>query len=42
MTLVPLEAMACARSVVATDVAGIVDSVPETAGAIVPADDGPR
>jgi glycosyltransferase involved in cell wall biosynthesis len=41
MTLVPLEAMACARSVVATDVAGIVDSVPESAGEIVPADDGP-
>jgi glycosyltransferase involved in cell wall biosynthesis len=40
MALVPLEAMACARSVVATDVTGIVDSVPPNAGAIVPADDG--
>ncbi len=35
MPLVPLEAMACARSVVATSVAGIVESVPEGAGAIV-------
>ena len=41
MALVPLEAMACARSVVATDVTGIVDSVPPNAGAIVPAGDGP-
>jgi len=41
MALVPLEAMACARSVVATDVTGIVDSVPGNAGAIVPAGDGP-
>ena len=40
MALVPLEAMACARSVVATDVSGVVDSVPPNAGAIVPADDG--
>jgi glycosyltransferase involved in cell wall biosynthesis len=39
MALVPLEAMACARSVVATDVNGIVDSVPPQAGAIVPVDD---
>ena len=40
MALVPLEAMACARSVVATDVTGTVDSVPTNAGAIVPAGDG--
>lgn len=40
MSLVPLEAMACARSVVATNVAGIGDSVPPNAGAIVPPDDG--
>ena len=40
MALVPLEAMACARSLVATDVTGIVDCVPPTAGAIVPAGDG--
>jgi glycosyltransferase involved in cell wall biosynthesis len=39
MPLVPLEAMASARSVVATDVTGIVDSVPPHAGAIVPAGD---
>lgn len=39
MSLVPLEAMACARSVVATDVNGVVDSVPPGAGAIVPLDD---
>jgi glycosyltransferase involved in cell wall biosynthesis len=39
MALVPLEAMACARSVVATDVNGILDSVPSDAGAIVPLDD---
>ena len=39
MALVPLEAMASARSVVATDVNGIVDSVPEGAGAIVPLND---
>jgi glycosyltransferase involved in cell wall biosynthesis len=39
MALVPLEAMACARSVVATDVNGAVDSVPSGAGAIVPRDD---
>ncbi len=39
MALVPLEAMASARSVVATDVNGIVDSVPSGAGAIVPLDD---
>lgn len=39
MALVPLEAMACARSVVATDVNGAVDSVPVDAGAIVGLDD---
>jgi glycosyltransferase involved in cell wall biosynthesis len=39
MALVPLEAMACARSVVATDVNGVVDSVPSDAGAIVMLDD---
>ena len=38
MALVPLEAMATARSVVATDVAG-ADSVPPGAGAIVEVDD---
>ena len=41
MALVPLEAMACARSVVATDVNGVVESVPVDAGAIVALDDGP-
>ena len=35
MPLVPLEAMACARSVVATSVSGIVESVPEGAGVVV-------
>jgi len=39
MALVPLEAMACARSVVATDVNGVVESVPSGAGAIVALDD---
>jgi glycosyltransferase involved in cell wall biosynthesis len=39
MALVPLEAMACARSVVATDVNGVVDSIPSDAGAIVQLDD---
>jgi glycosyltransferase involved in cell wall biosynthesis len=38
MALVPLEAMACARSVVATDVNGVLDSVPPEAGAIVDLD----
>ncbi len=41
MALVPLEAMACARSVVATDVNGVLDSVPAGAGAIIELDDGP-
>jgi glycosyltransferase involved in cell wall biosynthesis len=41
MALVPLEAMACARSVVATDVIGVVDSVPPGAGAVVALDDPP-
>ncbi|MCD4526287.1 glycosyltransferase [Nocardioides sp. cx-173] len=35
MALVPLEAMASARSVVATDVTGVADSVPCAAGAVV-------
>jgi glycosyltransferase involved in cell wall biosynthesis len=38
MALVPLEAMACARSVVATDVNGVADSLPADAGAIVALD----
>ena len=46
MSLVPLEAMASARSVVATSVSGIVESVPDDAGAIVasrgPGGDGGR
>ena len=41
MALVPLEAMACARSVVATDVNGVRESIPPGAGAIVALDDGP-
>jgi glycosyltransferase involved in cell wall biosynthesis len=41
MSLVPLEAMASARSVVATAVAGVIESVPDDAGAIVPPDDRP-
>jgi glycosyltransferase involved in cell wall biosynthesis len=41
MALVPLEAMACARSLVATAVSGVVDSVPAEAGATVGLDDGP-
>jgi glycosyltransferase involved in cell wall biosynthesis len=39
MALVPLEAMSSARSVVATAVSGILESVPGEAGAIVPAGD---
>jgi glycosyltransferase involved in cell wall biosynthesis len=35
MSLVPLEAMASARSVVASSVSGVVESVPDDAGAIV-------
>jgi glycosyltransferase involved in cell wall biosynthesis len=38
MALVPLEAMARGRSVVVTDVAGMSESVPPGAGAIVPAE----
>ena len=41
MALVPLEAMASARSVVATDVNGMMDSVPPDAGAVVVLDDLP-
>ena len=37
MSLVPLEAMASARSVVATSVSGVAESVPDDAGAIVAA-----
>lgn len=39
MALVPLEAMAASRSVVATDVPGIAESLPEGAGAVVPVAD---
>ena len=39
MALVPLEAMASARSVVATSVSGILESVPDEAGAIAAARD---
>jgi glycosyltransferase involved in cell wall biosynthesis len=39
MALVPLEAMACARSVVASDVNGVTESLPAGAGAVVPLDD---
>ncbi|WP_292678225.1 glycosyltransferase family 4 protein [Nocardioides sp.] len=39
MPLVPLEAMASARSVVATSVSGVLESVPADAGAIVPPQD---
>lgn len=39
MALVPLEAMARARSVVASDVTGVRESVPRGAGAIVAPDD---
>lgn len=39
MPLVPLEAMARARSVVATDVVGVQEAVPDDAGAVVPAED---
>jgi glycosyltransferase involved in cell wall biosynthesis len=41
MSLVPLEAMASARSVVATSVSGVVESVPDDAGEIVVPDDHP-
>jgi len=39
MALTPLEGMACARPVVATDVAGVRESVAEGCGAIVPTGD---
>jgi len=39
MALVPLEAMACARSVVATEVNGVADSLAADAGAIVGLDE---
>lgn len=39
MALVPLEAMARARSVVASDVTGVRESVPDGAGAVVAPDD---
>ena len=39
MSLVPLEAMACSRSVVATDVSGAREAIGEDAGAVVPVDD---
>jgi glycosyltransferase involved in cell wall biosynthesis len=42
MALVPLEAMACARSVVVTDVAGMAESVPTSAGAVGPVGDYDR
>ncbi len=39
MSLAMLEAMACARSVVASDVSGVRDALGSDAGAIVPAED---
>jgi len=39
MSLVPLEAMACARSVVATDVSGAREAIGDEAGAVVPTGD---
>jgi glycosyltransferase involved in cell wall biosynthesis len=39
MALAPLEAMACGRSVVMTDVTGAAEIVPEGAGAILPVED---
>lgn len=39
MALVPLEAMARARSVVASDVTGMRESLPAAAGALVPSED---
>jgi glycosyltransferase involved in cell wall biosynthesis len=41
MALVPLEAMASARSVVATDVPGVAESLPSNAGAVVAIGDRP-
>lgn len=40
MPLVPLEAMARCRSVVASDVTGVREAVPAAAGAVVPSGDG--
>ncbi len=39
MALVPLEAMARGRSIVASDVTGMRESLPDSAGALVPAED---
>jgi glycosyltransferase involved in cell wall biosynthesis len=39
MSLVPLEAMACARSVVATDVSGAREAIGDEAGAVVASGD---
>jgi glycosyltransferase involved in cell wall biosynthesis len=39
---VPLESMASARSVVATDTPAAVETLPETSGELVPVGDGPR
>jgi glycosyltransferase involved in cell wall biosynthesis len=39
MSLTPLEAMACARPVVATDVGGVRESVGDGCGAVVPPND---
>jgi glycosyltransferase involved in cell wall biosynthesis len=40
MSLVPLEAMARGRSIVATDVAGTREQLGDEAGAVVPPEDG--
>jgi glycosyltransferase involved in cell wall biosynthesis len=41
MALVPLEAMARARSVVATDVTGMREAIPPAAGALTPPENAP-